>query len=59
MVEIPDYLGSSGALARKLLKDYKAEKADRSTIEMWIRNWRAARQTELANLVESAIRQDG
>ena len=55
MVTIPDGLGSSGALARKLLVDYQAGKTDRTTVEMWIRNWRAARQTELADLVEAAI----
>lgn len=59
MVTIPDYLGTSGALARKLLADYRAGKTAIDTVEMWIRNWRAANQSELADLVEAAIKEVG
>jgi len=59
MATIPDYLGSFGALAHKLLVDHEPGKTDCSRVEMRVRNWRAARQTELADLVEAAINSSG
>ena len=55
MTTIPDGLGLSSGLGRLLVDEYRRGVTSLETLNVWARNWRAAKQDRLTDAVEAAI----